>query len=416
MDKQVFLIGSGTANDPAGVEAVCQEFVTHGFMFSAVAVAPDEAGADLLMGCTSVTGGFYGEGSSGIDALTDEAFKYMLHVDIDAEPEHVELVRNIDHTVTAVVFRALDPETYPVEDIIVNFEVISGPNVSETGVDTTDADGLAHFVFNGDTGPGTDMVLASALHPGTETAMLDTVSVTWLNTPPECDAGGPYNTTFDIDTAMVTLDATGSSDADGDTLMFHWIAYCRGIMFDDMTSATPVLTITGDCLCEDSIMVEVMVSDGYDSTTCSSAVYLDDQRPPVVVVKENPVVLWPPNHKHHRITPDMLLESAEDACGNPIDLSSAVIVSVTSDEPEDHKGDGKTMNDIKIRCPNHLGLRAERMGGGNGRVYKVTYRITAENGVSTDAEAWVIVPHDHSDLTAIEDEGAGYEVVPECGN
>jgi hypothetical protein len=260
------------------------------------------------------------------------------------------------------------------------------------------------------------MVLASALHPGTETSMLDTVSVVWLNTPPECDAGGPYRTTFDVDTAAVTLDATGSSDVDGDTLMFHWKAYCRGVTFNDMTSATPMLTITGDCLCEDSIMVELMVSDGYDSTTCSSAIHLDDQRPPIVVVKEEPVVLWPPNHKHKRITPDMLLESAEDACGNPIDISGAVIVSVTSDEPEDHKGDGKTVDDIRIRCPNHLGLRAERMGGGNGRVYTVIYRITAENGVSTDAEAWVIVPHDHSDLDAVMDEDGGYEVVPECAD
>jgi hypothetical protein len=244
--------------------------------------------------------------------------------------------------------------------------------------------------------------------------MSDTVTVTWLNTPPVCDAGGPYNVSFDVDSAMVQLDASGSTDADGDTLSFWWTAYCEGVEFDDPASPMPLITMTGGCLCEDSIMVDVMVTDGFDTTTCGSVVYLEDLRPPVVVVKEEPWLLWPPNHKRHEISPEMLLEYAEDACGRPIDLSGAVIVSVTSDEPEDHKGDGKSLGDIMVGCPNHLRLRAERMGGGNGRVYTVIYRITAENGVSTDAEAYVIVPHDASDPHAYNDHGGGYEVVPEC--
>ena len=53
----------------------------------------------------------------------------------------------------------------------------------------------------------------------------------------------------------------------------------------------------------------------------------------------------------------MLLASAEDACGRPIDVSDAVVVSVSSDEPDDHKGDGKTVNDIYVDCPNTVKLR-----------------------------------------------------------
>ena len=40
-----------------------------------------------------------------------------------ADPEHLELQRGADHTVFATVFRAWDPEKYPVEGIVVNFEV-----------------------------------------------------------------------------------------------------------------------------------------------------------------------------------------------------------------------------------------------------------------------------------------------------
>ena len=158
-----------------------------------------------------------------------------------------------------------------------------------------------------------------------------------------------------------------------------------------------------------------MVSDGFDSTECSSVVRVDDRRPPVVVVREKPYVLWPPNHKYRTVTPQMLLESAEDACGDPIDLQSAVVLEIGSDEPEDHVGDGKTVDDIMFECPNILRLRAERMGPGNGRVYTVILRITAGNGAFEDVEAKVIVPHDNSDPSAVEDEGGGYTVETGCG-
>lgn len=415
-DKHILVMGSGAADDPAAVETVCQELKLAGIMVSTVGVAPDAAGTSLLKSCALLTGGFFGEGDTGLDAICDEAFAYMLQVDIDLEPETAELLRGNDHTVTAKVFRAGNSDKYPVAALEVTIEVVSGPNLSEMITAPTDSSGVVTFMYNGDGGPGIDTIVSSALHPGTGTAMSDTVTVTWLNTPPSCDAGGPYDVTVDSDTAMVTLDATGSSDADGDTLAFFWSADCTEVEFDDVFSATPVVMITGDCLCVDSFTVTVMVSDGYDSTTCTSVVIIDDQRPPILVERDEPILLWPPNHKYHVFTPEMLLESAEDACGNPIELSSAVIIEVSSDEPEDHKGDGKTIDDIIVHCPNLVKLRSERKGDSNGRVYTIILQITAENGVSAEAMAKVVVPHDVSDPHAIEDEQGGYVVIPECGD
>jgi hypothetical protein len=307
-------------------------------------------------------------------------------------------------------------EKYPVAGLDITIEIVSGPNTGEAVTAASDTSGAAALTYNGDGGPGIDIIVASAAHPGTGAVMADTSTVTWINSPPVCDAGGPYDVVVESDTASVTPDAGASSDAEGDSLRFHWTVDCEGAWFDDEYSATPVLMITGDCLCVDSIAVGVMVSDGYDSTSCGAAVHIDDQRPPIIVVREEPLSIWPPNHKHRKITPDMMLVSAEDACGNPIDIEDAVVMEVRSDEPCNDKGDGNTVGDIRIKCPNVVFLRSERAGGGNGRVYTIVYRITAENGVSTEGEARVIVPHDASSKMAIEDEYGGYVVIPECGD
>jgi len=143
-------------------------------------------------------------------------------------------------------------------------------------------------------------------------------------------------------------------------------------------------------------MVEVTVSDGADSSRCEAAVRIDDRRPPTLVMREDPLVLWPPNHKYHTVTPEMMIVSAEDACGRPIDVSTAVIVDVQSDEPDDAEGDGHTTDDIKMTPPNVVDLRVERMGSGDGRVYTILYRIVGDNGVGVEAEGIVVVPHDMS--------------------
>jgi hypothetical protein len=297
----------------------------------------------------------------------------------------------------------------------VTIEIIDGPNAAETITAPTDTAGAVSFTYNGDGGPGTDVIVASAYHPGTGALMTDTATVTWVNAPPVCDAGGPYTVVVETDTAYVILDAGSSSDAENDSLRFHWVIGCGETIIDDDSSAAPLLMITGECLCVDSFAVELTVSDGYDGTTCSSVVRIDDRRPPIITMRDEPLLMWPPNHKYREITPDMMIVSAEDACGVPIDIFSAVIVEITSDEPEDDTGDGRTVDDIRVDCPNVAYLRSERAGGGNGRVYTIVYRIVADNGVAAEGAATAIVPHDSSDDAAVADEYGGYSVIPGCG-
>jgi cysteine-rich repeat protein len=62
------------------------------------------------------------------------------------------------HTLTATVKDSLNN---PVQDIDVNFDVVSGPNGGVGGIDSTDVNGEAVFSYVGDGGVGVDRILAS---------------------------------------------------------------------------------------------------------------------------------------------------------------------------------------------------------------------------------------------------------------
>ena len=417
LDRHVLLMGSGEADDEAAVETECNELKNIGVMVSAIGTGSGSLKAFGM--CAENTGGFFGYGEGSLDEVCAVAFAYMLQVDIDLEPEKAELKRGETHEVMAMVFRAGDAENYPEAGSDVTFMIVDGPNMGDsTATVATDTTGMAKWSYIGDGGPGVDVIVAATIHPGTGNKLTDTVMVDWLNEPPVCDAGGPYEVVVDSDSAYVMLDATASSDLDGDSLTFHWAVDCsEGSSFDDPESATPILMLTGDCLCVDSLTVTVTVSDGYDESMCDAVVSINDMRPPVVTLRDEPIRMWPPNHKYHTITPGMFVESIEDACGRPMDIDGSVkIMIVHSDEPEDGAGDGKTLDDIIVDCPNVVQLRAERMGGMMGRVYTVTYYATGSNGASTVFKGEVVVPHDMSGRDIHPNPFGGYSVTPDCGD
>ncbi len=100
-----------------------------------------------------------------------------------------------------------------------------------------------------------------------------------------------------------------------------------------------------------------------------------------------PDTLWPPNHKY--VTIQATVDMFDLTGGLTLEL-----VSVTSNEPDNGKGDGNTVDDIVIVDDFMFDLRAERSGGGTGRVYTITYKATDACGNSTVASATVTVPLD----------------------
>jgi uncharacterized protein len=113
-----------------------------------------------------------------------------------------------------------------------------------------------------------------------------------------------------------------------------------------------------------------------------------DEIPPTFdTLSLSPSVLWPANHKYVDVTATVV--GSDNFDPNP----SVTLVSVTSNEPDNGKGDGNTVNDIVIVDDVNFLLRAERAGGGSGRVYTVTYEVMDACGNTATASVIATVPH-----------------------
>jgi hypothetical protein len=82
---------------------------------------------------------------------------------------------------------------------------------------------------------------------------------------------------------------------------------------------------------------------------------------------------------------------------------------VWADEPVDVQGggDGNTCPDAEL-AP--LRVRAERQGGGNGRVYHIRFRAEDGRGGTCEGTVRVCVPHDQGQGASCGDEGPRYDV------
>ncbi len=262
----------------------------------------------------------------------------------------------------------------------------------------------------------------------------------------ECSAPG---------SAPATLDGSGSVDPAGGALRYLWtsevfaaaetltvtalfplgattaslvVTNDAGLSDEDSVLVTvrdtrkPALTAPDDVLAEcsgrsaDAVdLGEPLVSDACDeavrvsndgparfplgtsvvrwtATDASGNVSMDDQRISVVdttgpemTAVASPANLWPPNHKMVPVTIDV---AAKDVC----DAEPACrIVSVSSNEEGNGKGDGNTEADWVIDGDLSLRLRAERSGRGSGRSYAVGIVCEDASGNIAHASATIRV-------------------------
>jgi hypothetical protein len=204
------------------------------------------------------------------------------------------------------------------------------------------------------------------------------------NRAPIADAGPDQivECTGDLGTS-VTLNASNSSDPDGDTLTFAW-----------RNSANQLVATTAAATLSLPLGVHtftVTVNDGKGGTASDSVVInVRDTTPPTLRLTVSPDVLLVPNHKLVLVTIGVQVADVCDA--NPI----VSLVSITNSEPDNGLGDGDTPNDIQGAA---LGtddrvffLRAERSGLGIGRTYTIIYSAKDASGNISFASAQVRVP------------------------
>ena len=202
--------------------------------------------------------------------------------------------------------------------------------------------------------------------------------------------------TVQIDKTAPTISAATTTSPNG----AGWYSSDVTVAFTciDNLSGIP----TGNCPAEQVLSAEgagvastaQTVTDAADNTSDPSNVVVVniDKTAPTCTAVATPNSLWPPNHKMVDISTSVTV--ADGGSGS----AGFTLISVTSNEPDNGLGDGDKANDAQgwsLGADDTDGrLRAERAGGGPGRIYTLTYQALDQAGNAGTCSATVTVPHD----------------------
>lgn len=140
-----------------------------------------------------------------------------------------------------------------------------------------------------------------------------------------------------------------------------------------------------------SAVIHVTSQDGGVKIYEIEFVFGEDELPPVLQLEVDKPVLKARGHRMETIR--VTANATDEESG----IASITLVSITSNEPDNGKGDGNTNNDIQGAeygtSDFEFELRAERSGAGSGRVYTITYEAADDAGNRTTANVTVTVEH-----------------------
>jgi hypothetical protein len=342
-------------------------------LLTGIAVSCSSGGSDRMVGNSSLTAA--PEPGINLSAAPDTIILDPNDPNAPRDPVTQKLVGKT--TCSALV---LDANLQPVVGTGVTFSSTAGTLVSAGAPVTTDATGLAPDTLKvSEDGPSQITVTAAS---GTESKTLAVV----VDIAPVAHAGDDQTVACP---GPVTLDGSASTDANStagtndDIKSFEWFVGETKIADGEVVQVNlPVGTN----------VVTLKVTDKAGATaTDQVTVTVVDTQPPVVTLRMSPDHLWPPNHKMQNV---QAIFDIQDCDPSPM----VQLVSVTSNEPENGLGDGDTAPDISGASlgtdDRQVQVRAERAGGGSGRIYTFVYRVTDHSGNATDATATVTVPHD----------------------
>jgi hypothetical protein len=223
---------------------------------------------------------------------------------------------------------------------------------------------------------------------------IDMGAYEFFNTRPVADAGPDQVVECACNTAeetKVTLDGSGSYDADGDPLTFTWTGPFVG---SPAHGATPTVTLEAGC--PDDYVIELVVNDGTeDSEPNEVVITVVDTTPPEFEFSVTPTMLWPPDHKMYEITTNW---TVSDECDSAPDV---MLVSIAMSEADDIPSGGNTNDDIQIGDDGEIYVRSERSGTSSERIYTITYQAVDDSGNTTVRSATVRIPHDFKVLARI---------------
>jgi hypothetical protein len=180
----------------------------------------------------------------------------------------------------------------------------------------------------------------------------------------------------------------------------------------DLCDASPTIDFTdveipGTCPQEKTIERTWGATDDDGNVgSCPQTVTVDDSTAPIVTCGVAVDSLWPVNHKWRNVG---FSYEASDDCDDEL----SAVISVTSDEhPALATGSGGPKH-----CPDAwidpgsgtVLLRAERSGGGDGRVYVVKVTVSDACGSASSCQVSVGVPRSRKPGNTAVDSGQAYD-------
>ncbi|MCA9913678.1 MAG: tandem-95 repeat protein, partial [Anaerolineae bacterium] len=192
-----------------------------------------------------------------------------------------------------------------------------------------------------------------------------------------------------------------ASDVDGDTLSYSLGNPLNGIL----SGAAPNLIYTPNQNFggADSFSVQVCDPSGAcDTAVISITVNPVNDAPSCVAAVPSLDFLWEANHQMVPVT----ILGVTDIDGDAVTIT---ITSIYQDEPTNGSGDGDTSPDAYGVGTGTANLRAERAGGGNGRIYHVSYTATDAFGAVCQGQVTVGVFSNQGAKGGAVDDGALYD-------
>ncbi len=335
-------------------------------------------------------------------------------------PDPVAAGQNITYTINFVNNGAGNATNVTVTDAVpANTTFVSASVVTGTGwsVSAPSVGGTGNVVFSkASTANGETAVFQIVVNVNSATAGGTIISNTVTAASSTPDPNSANNTA----TATTTVNTAPTITCPGPITVNAASGQCSAVVnYSVTTTGFPAPTVVctpppGSSFPVGTTTVTCTATNIAGSANCSFTITVKDVQPPVITLIGQPITLWPANHKYHTVNVSDCIASVSDLCDPTIGINDVVITKVTSDEPENSGGDGNTLNDIVIaaNCKS-VQLRAEREGGGNGRVYTITFKVSDSSGNMTTATCKVTVPKSQNGNPAIDD-GPAYTVNSNC--
>ncbi|MDT4952913.1 MAG: hypothetical protein QOJ02_1051 [Acidobacteriota bacterium] len=313
------------------------------------------------------------------------------------------------NTTTATVIFTVNDTTAPA------FTFVPPGVTAYTGAGATSCDTvISNATLGTATASDNCQVATVTRSPSGNTFPVGTTTVTWTATDGSGNTATATQAVTVIDNTVPTISLNGANPI---TVECHTSFSDPGVTASDNCDQQVDVTTAGSVIVNTPgtyTLTYTATDDAGNHASVSRTVNVVDTIPPTINLNGQNISFWPPNHSYKTVNVTDLVASVTDSCDTTIAVSNVVISKVTSDETENGNGDGNTLNDIIIaaNCKS-VQLRAERDGGGDGRVYTITFRVKDASNNTTTATAKVTVPKSQGNGAAV-DSGPHYTVNGNC--